>query len=121
MNSLNVLGEPLQLCSRAPITGFQRDGFCHLSAQDYGLHGVCAIMDEAFLEYTFDQGNDLSTPRPEWGFPGLQPGDRWCLCIDRWLQAYKAGIAPKLVLEACHENLLQFIDLETLQRLHTLQ
>lgn len=120
MNSKNVFGEALELCSKAPLTGFQRDGFCHLTAQDFGEHGVCAVMDEKFLAYTLEQGNDLSTPRPEWGFPGLKPGDCWCLCIDRWIEAYKEGVAPKLVLKSCHENLLKHLSLETLTAMHQL-
>ena len=113
--AINVFGEPLELCSQAPLTGFQRDGFCHLTALDYGQHDVCAVVDDEFLAFTREQGNDLSTPRPEWGFPGLRPGDRWCLCIDRWLEAHRLGKAPKLVLSACHHRLLDSITLEELK------
>lgn len=111
----NVFREPLQECGKDPLTGFHRDGFCHLSAADRGNHGVCALMDDFFLEYTKQQGNDLSTPRPEWGFAGLKAGDKWCLCIDRWMEAYRDNRAPKLVLEACHENLLTYLTLEQLK------
>lgn len=112
----NVFNQPLVDCGKAPLTGFHRDGYCHLSAADHGEHGVCAQVDDAFLQYTKFQGNDLSTPRPEWGFAGLKPGDTWCLCIDRWMEAYYEGVAPKLVLEACHVNLLERLSLEDLQR-----
>ena len=111
----NIFREPLLECGKAPLTGFHRDGYCHLSAADHGNHGVCAIMDESFLSYTQEQGNDLSTPRPEWGFAGLNPGDCWCLCIDRWLEAYRDDKAPKLVLEACHENLLMYLSVDELK------
>lgn len=111
----NVFRKPLVECGKQPLTGFYRDGYCHLSAADTGNHGVCAIMDANFLDYTKWQGNDLSTPRPEWGFAGLNPGDRWCLCIDRWMEAYRDNKAPKLVLDACHENLLKYVSLEELQ------
>ncbi len=114
MNAKNVLGEPLEPCSMQPLTGFQRDGCCNTDASDGGLHLVCAQMTQAFLEFTKAQGNDLSTPMPDYGFPGLKPGDRWCLCVDKWLEAKEAGIAPPLILRAIHQKALQHISPETL-------
>ncbi len=110
----NVFGEKLTSCSEAPLTGFYRDGCCNTDALDRGTHTVCAIMTEEFLAYTKSQGNDLSTPRPEYQFPGLKPGDRWCLCVTRWLEAKEAGLAPPVVLEATHEKTLQYCSLNTL-------
>ncbi len=110
----NVLGTELQLCCNAPKTGFYRDGFCRTGPEDVGTHVVCAIMTEEFLGYTKAQGNDLSTPIPIYQFPGLQPGDKWCLCASRWKQAYKAGKAPEVILEATHEKALQLIEFEWL-------
>ena len=110
----NVLGDPLITCSTDPMTGFFRDGCCNTGEQDRGLHLVCAVMTEDFLEYSKRVGNDLSTPRPEYDFPGLQPGDRWCVCVQRWNQAREAGVAPKLILAATHIAALEFADLETL-------
>lgn len=104
----NVLGEPLQSCCFEPRTGFYRDGFCKTGQEDLGTHVVCAVMTAEFLEFTKAKGNDLSTPIPQWGFPGLSPGDKWCLCIFRWLEAEKAGKAPKVVLEATHEKALEY-------------
>ncbi|MCS6776075.1 MAG: DUF2237 domain-containing protein [Chloroherpetonaceae bacterium] len=112
----NVLGGPLKTCSRAPMTGFYRNGCCDTGAGDYGVHVVCAEMTEAFLQFTRERGNDLITPRPEYDFPGLRPGDRWCLCALRWREAYEAGVAPPVVLEATHEITLEWIDLEALKR-----
>ncbi len=112
----NVLGTDLQECSRDPLTGFFRDGCCHTGAEDIGLHLVCAEMNEHFLTFSQRAGNDLSTPRPEFGFPGLKPGDRWCLCALRWREAFEAGVAPPVVLESTHISTLEFIDLEDLQR-----
>ena len=114
MNAKNVLGEPLEPCSMQPLTGFQRDGCCNTDANDGGLHLVCAQMTQAFLEFTKAHGNDLSTPMPDYGFPGLKPGDRWCLCVDKWLEAKEAGIAPPLILRATHQKALQHISPETL-------
>jgi len=105
----NVLGGPLETCSVDPMTGFFRDGCCHTGAGDLGSHVVCAQMTEPFLSYTKAQGNDLSTPMPVYHFPGLQPGDRWCLCAARWKEAYEDGVAPPVVLEATHEQALQVI------------
>lgn len=110
----NVLGTELQSCCKNPLTGFYRDGFCKIGEQNVGTHIICAIMTEEFLEYTKANGNDLSTPRPEWQFPGLKPGDKWCLCISRWLEAEKQGKAPQILLEATHEKVLVYTDFETL-------
>ena len=112
----NVLGGPLVACSRDPLTGFFRDGCCRTGADDVGVHTVCAVMTEAFLEFTVAAGNDLVTPQPQWGFPGLLPGDRWCLCAARWLEAANAGKAPLVVLEATHEKSLAIVPLERLER-----
>ena len=111
----NVLGGALELCSTAPRTGFYRDGFCCTGPQDFGRHVVCASVTADFLEYTREQGNDLSSPSPQYGFPGLRPGDRWCLCASRWAEALRAGKAPKVHLSACHEKALEVVSLEDLQ------
>jgi uncharacterized protein (DUF2237 family) len=115
VDAKNVLGGKLETCSIAPMTGFYRDGCCNTGAGDSGLHGVCAEMTDAFLRYTQAQGNDLRTPRPVYNFPGLNPGDRWCLCASRWREAYDDGVAPKVVLEATHEAVLQIVPLEQLK------
>lgn len=107
----NVLGGPLKKCCDSPRTGFYRDGFCHTGPQDHGTHVACATVTKEFLEFTKGRGNDLMTPRPEWNFPGLKPGDKWCLCALRWLEAKEAGVAPKLDLEATHEKMLEFTSL----------
>lgn len=112
--TLNVFGEELKECSKSPKTGFYRDGSCNTGADDYGMHTVCVVMTEDFLRFSFDQGNDLITPMPQYNFPGLGPGDSWCLCALRWKEAYDAGRAPKVVLEATHENTLEVIPLEDL-------
>lgn len=111
----NVLGEPLQVCCTAPMTGFYRDGFCTTGPEDAGVHVVCARVTAEFLEYTRAQGNDLSTPRPRFGFPGLKPGDGWCLCASRWCEAKDAGVAPPIDLAATHEAALQYVSLPELQ------
>ena len=111
----NVLGQPLQGCCSAPMTGFYRDGFCRTGPDDKGLHTVCVVATAEFLAFSRADGNDLSTPRPEYDFPGLQPGDRWCLCVTRWVDAFKADQAPAVVLEATHIHALEFIALEDLQ------
>jgi len=111
----NVLGGDLEQCSGNPKTGYFRDGCCHTSAEDPGMHTICSVMTEEFLEFTKMMGNDLSTPRPEYGFPGLKPGDRWCLCLERWKQALKADSAPPVVLEATHASVVEFLDLDTLR------
>lgn len=111
----NVLGGELQDCSRDPLTGFFRDGCCNTGPGDVGLHVVCAEMTHEFLAFSRRVGNDLSTPIPEYAFPGLQPGDRWCLCVQRWREAYEAGVAPPVVLQSTHMSALEFVDLEMLQ------
>ena len=111
----NVLGGPLRACSYAPLTGYFRDGCCRTRNDDGGRHVVCARMTSEFLSYSLGQGNDLITPRPEWRFAGLKPGDRWCLCAERWLEAYRAGVAPPVVLDATHEAALDLIPLDVLQ------
>ena len=110
----NVLGGDLQCCCTDPVTGFYRDGYCRTGPGDGGLHTVCAVMTAEFLEFSAARGNDLSTPRPEWGFPGLQPGDRWCLCVQRWVEACEAGLAPQIVLEATHSSAIEFVSMEDL-------
>lgn len=111
----NVLGGALEACCTDPMTGFYRDGHCHTGPEDRGVHVVCAEMTAEFLDFTQERGNDLSTPRPELGFPGLRPGDRWCLCAARWAEAKQAGVAPPVYLAATHERALERIKLETLQ------
>jgi uncharacterized protein (DUF2237 family) len=113
----NVLGEPLELCSIKPITGFYRDGCCNTGEEDFGSHTVCAVMTAAFLEFSKARGNDLSTPAPEVGFPGLKDGDRWCLCAPRWQEALEANRAPRVVLRATHEGALAYCALADLKRL----
>jgi uncharacterized protein (DUF2237 family) len=110
----NVFGEELLPCSKRPLTGFYRDGCCNTGDDDFGVHTVCVVVTKEFLEFSKNTGNDLSTPRPEWNFPGLKPGDRWCLCASRWIDAWKAGLAPLVVLEATHENSLEFFPLKQL-------
>lgn len=110
----NVFGEPLIPCSTEPMTGFFRTGCCETDENDQGTHTVCAVMTEEFLIFTQSVGNDLSTPRPEYSFPGLKPGDRWCLCASRWMQANRAGVAPKIIPEATHEKTLEYIELKEL-------
>lgn len=111
----NVLGEDLIPCSMEPLTGFYRDGCCNTGGSDLGLHIVCAEMTEEFLEFSKMRGNDLLTPQPAMGFPGLQPGDRWCLCVERWKEALQAGMAPRVVLQATHISALEFVELEDLK------
>ncbi len=110
----NVLGTDLLCCCAAPATGFYRDGFCHTGPGDHGLHTVCALMTEEFLRYSYERGNDLVTPHPEFQFPGLQPGDRWCLCVERWVEALEAGAAPPVLLQATHASVLEFVAMEDL-------
>jgi uncharacterized protein (DUF2237 family) len=110
----NVVGGTLLDCSTDPLTGFYRDGCCGTGAEDVGSHTVCAVVTSEFLEFSRLAGNDLSTPRPEWGFPGLTPGDRWCVCAERWLEAYNADCAPPVVLAATHARALEVIPIETL-------
>ncbi len=116
LNRRNVLGEPLASCCFDPLTGYYRDGFCHTGPQDRGQHTVCAQMTAAFLQFSLLAGNDLITPLPALGFPGLQPGDFWCVCLERWLEALEAGVAPPVRLSACHESILQRIPLSELRR-----
>lgn len=116
MTALNVLGTPLQACSFDPLTGFFRDGCCNTDEQDHGTHVVCAKVTDAFLAYSMKRGNDLVTPRPEYRFQGLKPGDRWCLCVNRWLEAMHAEVAPPLYLEATHAKALDSVSLDQLQR-----
>ena len=111
----NVLGGPLEPCSFDPITGFYRDGCCHTGPGDHGLHTVCTVMTADFLRFSRAMGNDLSTPAPEYGFDGLKPGDRWCLCAPRWKEALDAGAAPKVVLESTHEETLAIVPLGVLK------
>lgn len=113
--ALNVLGTPLEPCSMSPLTGYYRTGCCDAGPDDAGVHVLCAVMTEAFLAFTRARGNDLSTPRPEWGFPGLKPGDRWCLCVSRWIEAMDAGAAPPVVLEATHAATLDHVSLAELR------
>ena len=112
----NVFGEPLESCSQDPLTGFFRDGCCNTSGGDRGAHVVCARITDEFLAFTKSRGNDLSTPAPAAGFPGLKAGDQWCLCAARWREAQTAGAAPRVVLRATHEDALQWVSLEDLKR-----
>ena len=113
---LNVLGEPLAPCSENPLTGYFRDGCCNTEPADVGSHTVCVRVTSAFLEYSLSVGNDLTTPHAEFGFPGLRPGDQWCLCAARWQQALDAGVAPKVVLQATHAACLRIVKLADLKR-----
>lgn len=110
----NVLGGPLKTCSLNPKTGFFRDGCCDTGPEDLGQHTVCAQMTREFLEFSVLHGNDLVTPRPQWNFPGLKPGDSWCVCVLRWKEAFEAGCAPKVKLQSTHEDALKFVKLEDL-------
>ena len=113
---VTVLGKALESCCNDPVTGYFRDGFCRTISEDTGTHTVCAIVTKEFLDYSASRGNDLMTPIPHWNFPGLKPGDKWCLCISRWLQAEKAGKAPLIYLEATHQKTLDYTTLEKLQK-----
>lgn len=115
MTERNVLGDPLEACGDDPVTGYYRDGSCTCGPEDLGLHAVCAVMTDDFLQFQEAAGNDLSTPRPEWGFPGLRPGDRWCVVAARWLQAYDAGLAAPVVLAATHQRALEIVPLDALR------
>ncbi|MDW3191061.1 MAG: DUF2237 domain-containing protein [Cytophagales bacterium] len=110
----NIFGELLITCSTDPMTGFFRDGCCNTDAEDTGTHTVCAVMTEEFLAYTKSQGNDLTTPIPSYQFPGLKPGDKWCLCVNRWKEAMLAGVAPMIFPEATHERSLDYVSMEDL-------
>lgn len=112
---LSVLGEPLEMCGTDPMTGFFRDGYCNTSAEDLASHTVCAIVTAEFLDHQRSVGNDLSTPYPEYGFPGLVPGDHWAVCAERWLQSFEAGVASPVLLRATNEAALDHVPLEALQ------
>lgn len=112
---VNVFGEPLATCSTSPMTGWYRNGCCETDEQDRGSHTVCAVVTTEFLAFSASRGNDLSTPRPEFGFPGLRPGDRWCLCAARWREAWEAGCAPRVQLRATHRRALAVVDLAALK------
>ena len=111
----NVLGAPLECCCLRPLTGFYRDGHCRTGPGDVGLHTVCVEVTGEFLAFSKSRGNDLSTPAPEFGFPGLVEGDKWCLCVTRWQEAFMAGLAPRVFLAACHISVLEFVDLDDLK------
>jgi hypothetical protein len=113
----NVFGETLRVCSRNPMTGFFRNGCCETDGEDAGEHTACTQVTESFLAFSKKAGNDLSTPRPEFGFQGLKPGDQWCVCASRWKEAYDAGVIAPLVLEATHESLLDFMELSELKKI----
>ena len=115
-NQKNVYGTPLQPCSFSPKTGFMRDGFCTCINQDPGQHTICVLLTDEFLQFSKMAGNDLSTPRPEYEFPGLKAGDQWCLCISRWVEALKNNCAPYVILEASNESILDDVSLETLKK-----
>ena len=110
----NVLGSALECCCADPATSFYRDGYCHTGPSDHGLHTVCVQVTEEFLRFSYERGNDLVTPREEFQFPGLQPGDQWCLCVERWVEALEAGVAPPVRLHATHASALEFVTLEDL-------
>ena len=112
----NVLGEPLELCSIKPITGFYRDGCCNTGPDDLGRHTVCIVATDEFLAFSRSAGNDLSTPMPQYGFPGVKDGDKWCLCVTRWQEALEAGMAPRVDLEATHESALEVVRLDDLRQ-----
>ncbi|MEH1875366.1 DUF2237 family protein [Nostoc sp.] len=112
----NVIGGNLEACCTSPITGFYRDGFCRTGGQDFGSHVVCAEVTSEFLEFTKSHGNDLSTPVPDFNFPGLKPGDRWCLCASRWQEALDAGVAPPVILSATHARALEMVSLDELKK-----
>ena len=114
--SRNVFGEPLESCSTKPVTGFYRDGCCNTGHDDTGIHTVCIEATAEFLEFSRGRGNDLSTPMPDFEFPGLKPGDRWCLCAARWREALQFGTAPQVVLTATHERTLDYVSLEDLKK-----
>ena len=114
-DQLNIFNEPLEACSFDPVTGFFRSGCCETSEQDTGSHTVCAIMTEEFLTFSKSKGNDLSTPVPAFDFPGLNSGDRWCLCAARWLEAYEAGSAPSIIARATHRRALEIIPMEAMK------
>jgi uncharacterized protein len=116
MNSSNVIGGNLEACCTSPMTGFYRDGLCRTGGQDFGSHVICAEITSEFLEFTKSRGNDLSTPVPQSNFPGLKPGDRWCLCASRWQEALDAGVAPPVILSATHPRALEVVSLDDLKK-----
>ena len=116
MSAKNVLGTPIQTCSTAPMTGFYRNGCCDTGEDDHGLHLVCTQVTAAFLAHQRSVGNDISTPMPHYGFPGLKPGDRWCVCVTRWKQSLEAGVAAPVHLEATHMSALEYVDLADLKK-----
>jgi len=113
-SQMNIHGRPLELCSQDPLTGFFRNGCCDTDNHDRGLHKVCVILTDEFLKFSLEVGNDLSTPRPEFDFPGLKPGQKWCLCANRWLEAYESGVAPPIITESTNIKTLDIIDFETI-------
>lgn len=115
-NARNILGGPLEPCSFKPLTGFFRNGCCNTDDNDFGSHTVCTVLTDDFLVFSRSRGNDLSTPRPEYDFPGLRAGDRWCLCAARWREAYEAGQAPKVILVATHEAALRYASIDAFQQ-----
>ena len=117
MSNLNVFGKPLKICCLKPLTGYFRDRSCKTITEDTGTHTVCAIVSKEFLEFSASKGNDLKTPNLHWQFPGLIPGDKWCLCVSRWLEAEKEGIAPKIVLESTNQKTLDYVSLELLKKI----
>ena len=116
MKQTNVFDEVIEECCSNPITGFFRDGFCHTDDLDRGIHVVCALLTEEFLDFSKSRGNDLSTPRPEFGFNGLKDGDKWCICAGRWTEALEAGKAPKIFLKATHQKMLSMVQIEVLEK-----
>ena len=112
---INVFNKPLEICSRNPLTGYFRDGCCNSNEHDSGMHMICAKMSEDFLNFSFSRGNDLLTPKPEFNFPGLKSGDRWCLCTSRWLESIKLNVAPKIILSATNKEVLKKISIEILK------
>jgi uncharacterized protein (DUF2237 family) len=116
MSNLNVFGKPLEICCLKPLTGYFRDGSCKTITEDTGTHTVCAIVSKEFLEFSASKGNDLKTPNPYWGFPGLIPGDKWCLCVSRWLEAENEGKAPKIFLGSTNQKTLNYVSLELLKK-----
>ena len=115
-SSLNVFGGPLMVCGTNPLTGAFRNGCCDTGQLDSGTHTVCAIVTDAFLSFSKSKGNDLTRPYTLYNFPGLVAGDRWCLCVLRWLEAFRAGVAPKIILDACHQKTLDYVSLDTLKK-----
>ena len=115
-DSINVNGTELQNCSTDPLTGWFRDGCCNTDSRDRGSHTVCAILTDDFLQFAKSQGNDLITPSPQFGFPGLKAGDRWCVCVDRWIEAYLSECAPKIILEATNQSVISKIEIKILKK-----